>query len=258
MKMRNPFPEHRLQDPQRQAELAVYRALEASDAPGAALYEPRFRPYTRGLDFAVWLEGIGRFGIEVKGGHYTVDGTTWWLSTPYGQTEQECPTLQVWDGAMAFRDRIARKRGKGPFIVAVLVFPDMEPDAGVRAALADGAAHAVFGVEGLTRQLAGLTQVHQPPDTADIERETALVRGAEPESEAPGPDCQSQEPARGPGLPAELGLDARQVIIQHVEHLHIHTQLPAPPAEAVQGTAELLARMDAAPGGAETAGISPE
>ena len=45
------FPEHRLHDPKRQAELAIYRELEVSTTPGAALYEPRFGPYTRGLDY---------------------------------------------------------------------------------------------------------------------------------------------------------------------------------------------------------------
>ena len=209
MKIIPAFPAHRLQDPQRQAELAVYRELEASVMPGAALYEPAFGRYQRGLDFAVWLEGAGRYGIEVKGGRDSVKGATWQLATPYGLVEQECPAQQVWDGAMAFRDRIARKKGRGPFIIAVLLFPDMEPDTGVRAALADSTAHAIFGVENLAARLAGLTQVHQPPDAADIMRETALVMGAEPEPGTPGP-CPP-------------GLDERQVIIQHVEHLHIHT-----------------------------------
>ena len=209
MKISPKFPAHRLQDPKRQAELAIYRALEASAMPGAALYEPKFGPYSRGLDFGLWLEGAGRYGLEGKGGQHSVQGATWWLSTPYGQVQQECPALQVWDGSMAFRDRIARKKGKGPFVVPVLVFPDMEPDASVAAVLADSAVYAVFGVEDLTGQLAGLTHVNHPPTAADIERETALVWGAEPEPETPGPYAP--------------GLDDRQVIIQHVENLHIHT-----------------------------------
>ena len=206
MKIIPAFPAHRLHDPQRQAELAVYRELEASAMPGAALYEPAFGRYQRGLDFALWLEGTGRYGIEVKGGLYSVKGSNWWLSTPYGLVEQECPAQQVWDGAMAFRDRIARKKGKGPFIIAVLIFPDMEPDTGVRAALADSTAHVIFGVENLTGRLAGLTQVHQPPDAADIARETALVMGAEPEAPGPYP----------------LGLDDRQLVIQHVDTVNVY------------------------------------
>ena len=42
-------------------------------------------------------------------------------------------------------------------------------------------------------------------------------RGAEPEPEEP----------QAPVLPTGLSLDARQVIIQHVDTVHVYTQLPA-------------------------------
>ena len=35
------FPDNRINDPRRQAELAVFRVLQASDTPGVALYEAR-------------------------------------------------------------------------------------------------------------------------------------------------------------------------------------------------------------------------
>ena len=37
MEIRPAFPEHRLHDPMRRAELAVYRELESSATPGVAL-----------------------------------------------------------------------------------------------------------------------------------------------------------------------------------------------------------------------------
>ena len=217
MEIRPKFPKHRLHDPKRRAELAVYRELEASTTLGVAFYEPRFGPYTRGLDFGVWLEGIGRFAIEDKGGHHSVEGATWWLSTPAGQQEIDSPALQAWDGAMSFRDRIALRKGKGPFIIAVLVFPDMEPDVAVEKALADGAVHAIFGVEDLTGKLARLRHVDHPPYAEDIVREVALVEGATPEPEAP----ETPETF-------EMGLHSGQVIIQHVDTLNVYSQVPAP------------------------------
>ena len=49
MKMRpNEFPAHRLNDPKRQAELAVYRGLEASALPGVAVYSASPRPRSPG------------------------------------------------------------------------------------------------------------------------------------------------------------------------------------------------------------------
>ena len=224
MEIRPKFPKHRLHDPKRRAELAVYRELEASTTPGVALYEPRFGPYTRGLDFGVWLEGIGRFAIEDKGGHHSVEGATWWLSTPAGQQEIDSPALQAWDGAMAFRDRIAVKKGKGPFVIAVLVFPDMEPDTTVKKALADSAVQAIFGVEDLTGKLARLLHVDHPPSADDILREVALVECATPEPETPEM--------------SEMGLHSGHVIIQHVDTVNVLNQFPAPLAEG--------ARMDRA------------
>ena len=67
MEIRPTFPQHRLHDPKRQAELAVYRDLEASALPGVALYGPRPGPNGREMDFAVWLKGIARVVLEVKG-----------------------------------------------------------------------------------------------------------------------------------------------------------------------------------------------
>ena len=214
MEIRPKFPKHRLQDPKRRAELAIYRALEASTMPGVALYEPRFGRYQRGLDFAVLGENIGRYGLDGKGGHYSYKNNSWYLSTPSGQIEVDSPALQVWDASMNLRDRIARKQGKGPFVVAVLVFADMEPDPTLQRALADSAVHAVFGVDDLTSQLAGLTKIEQRPTAADIQREVALIECAEPEA----PEAPEM---------SEMGLHSGQVVIQHVEHLHVYSQVPA-------------------------------
>ena len=163
--------------------MAVYRELEASNMPGVALYEPRFGRYQR--------------------------GTSWFLSTLSGQLEVDCPALQSWDGSMALRDRIARKQGRGPFVVAVLVFPDMEPDPTLQRALADSAVHAVFGVDDLTGQLAGLTKIEQRPTTADIQRKVALIECATPEPETPEM--------------SEMGLHSGQVVIQHVDTVNVYS-----------------------------------
>ena len=53
MEIKGKFPESRLTDPKRQAELAVYRDLEASALPGVALYSVRPGPNAPELDFAV-------------------------------------------------------------------------------------------------------------------------------------------------------------------------------------------------------------
>ena len=52
------FPEHRLQDPRRQAEWRVYQEIAGSQAPGRALYEMRAGLHVPQLDFGIWLQDL--------------------------------------------------------------------------------------------------------------------------------------------------------------------------------------------------------
>ena len=72
MRVRPQFPDHRLNDPKRRAELAVYRDLEASALPGIAVYSSSVGPASPEIDNSVWLFDIGRFAVEVKGGRYSL------------------------------------------------------------------------------------------------------------------------------------------------------------------------------------------
>ena len=109
MEVKPVFPENRLRDPKRRAELAVYRDLKASRIPGLALYG--VRPGHNGveMDFALWLEGIARFVLEVKGGRYCVDGGDWLLDGPGGAMPKSSPLMQAWDNAMALRNFLGER-----------------------------------------------------------------------------------------------------------------------------------------------------
>ena len=68
MNVQPQFPPHRRQDPKRNSEAMVYDQLARSHHPGQALYELEAAPESPELDFCVWLEGVGCFGLQVKGG----------------------------------------------------------------------------------------------------------------------------------------------------------------------------------------------
>ena len=72
MKFREEFPQNRREDPKRQAEWTVYLEITKSDRPGEALYELKTNRSTPELDYALFVEGIAHFALEVKGGRYTV------------------------------------------------------------------------------------------------------------------------------------------------------------------------------------------
>ena len=64
------FPPNRRKIPKRRAEREVYEALTGSDHQGFVYYEWRKGYGHIELDFAVWIEGLGRFALQVKGGCY--------------------------------------------------------------------------------------------------------------------------------------------------------------------------------------------
>ena len=78
------FPEHRLQDPRRQAEWRVYQEIAGSQAPGRALYEMRAGLHAPQLDFGIWLQDVAHYGLQVKGGETATAGGEWRLHSANG------------------------------------------------------------------------------------------------------------------------------------------------------------------------------
>ena len=61
------FDQNRRRDPKRAAEARVFDALQNLDLDGYGLYEFRYRREGRQLDFALWLNMLGRLAMQVKG-----------------------------------------------------------------------------------------------------------------------------------------------------------------------------------------------
>ena len=216
MEIKGKFPESRLTDPKRQAELAVYRDLEASVLPGVALHSVRPGPNAPELDFPIWLQDVARLNLEVKGGPHFVKDNEWFLGGPGGTMPKGNPLMQAWDGAMALRNFIGERLGPKhrPFVIPVVLFPDMEPDPDIVALPAGGQGHVLWGAGDVAGRLAAIAadvNVKFPPTSLDIQRETALLPGTA------GPEGTS--PSSGDGG----GLDARQVIIHHVDVVNVYT-----------------------------------
>ena len=59
------YPEQFPED--RRAEYSVFDAIQDSDRPGSANHEWQPDPETPQVDFTLWLPGVGRFHLEIKG-----------------------------------------------------------------------------------------------------------------------------------------------------------------------------------------------
>ena len=87
------FPATRRRMPKRRAERRIFEALAGSDRQGFAFYEWRRGYGDIELDFAVWIVGLGRFALQVKGGRYLLAGGEWFLKTGNGLVHIETCTL---------------------------------------------------------------------------------------------------------------------------------------------------------------------
>ncbi len=156
------FPAGRRQRPKRRAEQRVYKTLAGSDRQGFIYYEWR-RGYRHiELDFGVWIVGLGRFALQVKGGHYQVIGGECHLKTRNGvQAVETSPLDETWLAALDLHDEIAERgrAGYNPYVVPVLAFPDIEPDQAVMRLAERKGVYLVWGVASLVSNLAAIARV---------------------------------------------------------------------------------------------------
>ena len=125
------FPSGRRRRPKRQAERRVYEALAGSDRRGFCYYEWRRGYESLELDFAVWIEALGRFALQVKGGHYLLIDGEWHRRTPAGvRPVGSSPLDEAWLAALDLHDDIEElaETDHSPFVIPLMLFPDMEPD----------------------------------------------------------------------------------------------------------------------------------
>ena len=125
------FPAIRRKMPKRRAERLIFEALANSGRRGFVYYEWR-RGYGRiELDFAVWIVGLGRFALQVKGGCYLLIDGEWYLKTGNSLVHiGTSPLDEAWLAALELHDEIEERAATpyNPFVIPVLAFSDMEPD----------------------------------------------------------------------------------------------------------------------------------
>ena len=167
------FPSGRRKKPKRQAERKTYEALAGSDRRGFCYYEWR-RAYERiELDFAVWIEGLGRFALQVKGGRYLLIDGEWYLKTRDGvKLIESCPLDETKLAALDLHDDIKEltETRYNPFVVPVLVFPDMEPDEAIESLARRKGVYVIWGTGHLMTDLEQIVGSRRVSDTLPAER----------------------------------------------------------------------------------------
>ena len=175
------FPNHRLNDPVRQAERRIFQGLETCGVPGFACYEWQRDRKSLQLDFALWLLAVGRFGLQVKGGHYCFFEGEWYRRRgrkgPYVRVGV-CPLAVTADATMSLLNEVSDFLKRPNYFVPVLLFPDMDPDPAIVARARRSNVHLVWRSDRLLPRLIEIAReahVRRPPDAADIRREVAVI-----------------------------------------------------------------------------------
>ena len=227
------FPEERRQDPKRRAEARVFDALQALELVGCALYEFRYRHGGRQVDYALWVDGLGRFAGSVKGGQLMLDLTgQWYRRTPDGVLEPiPSPLKELVDSCIEMRNGIQEATGYKNFVAGLLFLPDMQADEALeRVAREHEHLHIIFGLDSLKGDLERIAEregFKYPPQPRFSENESTKVN----ELQIRGPAAlgennrEMQEGAPGPASELEgerqLTLGPANITIQHVETLVI-------------------------------------
>ena len=193
MKISPEFPDDRRRDPMRRAELRVYRQLEGSEVPGRALYQVRASRRDRELDFLVFLDGLARIGIEVKGGSYRLKNGEWQLRTSDGWQDgwqwKPNPLDQLRAAVNSVQDVLASRLGRKVAFIPLLVFPDMKGDEDIEALGRADDVEVIWGTGRLVDHLVALGEASGLMDvpTADgLETEVAAVTSGEAAGLPPG------------------------------------------------------------------------
>ena len=172
MLIQPPFPPHRRQEPMRLAELAVYTELANSDREGRALYELKTSRTVPELDFTVMLENFAIYGLQVKGGQHQLHRAQWQVITADGPENIPDPMMVTWDAAMQIRATAKRLLHRKVFVVAVLVFPDMEPDPDIEIRAENDRVKILFGSDDLVERLINLIDeedIFSPPTAWQVD-----------------------------------------------------------------------------------------
>ena len=247
------FPPDRRNDPKRRAEARIFDALQRSGLPGFVYYEWQRDRRSSQLDDGLWLIGVGRFGLQAKGGQYLLENGQWYLRTGNRLEMKESPLRKTFDATMSLHDEIFDTLGYEAFFIAVLVFPDMEPDQAIVAEAKRSNVHVIWGVDGLVdrlREIADVTGVYYPPNEEDIAREVAAVSDGQviygpPAAAPPRQDENPLAPEVEPESRMEIA--AGSITIQHVDTLNVYTASAwDPDAGGAPGIDRLPDKVDSA------------
>ena len=234
------------------AEREAWEQFQASDRPGQALFHPWVDPQDAAPDCVVFVERIGRLVVRFMPGRFLLQDRPRLREDATGGTDPvPDPLKEIWRSANAVRDKLKSRPDIGVYAIPVLVFPDIEPDAGILAQAQKRKVRVLFGRSDLVSNLVDLpseAEVRPEFSSRYIEEEVQLLMHrhdevtdrSETPVEAPADEATSNEATAEAASPAVEG-PAGVIMVQRVEVMHLNVTIvyggtgAEPPLLTVQG-----------------------
>ena len=202
------------------AQIEFCNQLEQSDRPGQALWAPRVDGDEPAPDCLVSIKAVCRFAVMLPEGRFSVDGDEWFRHNADGNATPESDLIErAWQAATAVRMTLKEGLGIGAYVIPVIIFNDMSPDAGILAAAQGRRVKVLFG-DGdgdVVRTLVNL------PDDPQLQTHLSM-RYIQRDMEVLGRDHARKAK---PSAANSLVLGDGKLVIQHVDVVNIYVNIDA-------------------------------
>ena len=171
----------------------------------------------------MWIVDLGRFALQVKGGHYLLIDGEWYLKTRDGLVPIETSPLdEAWLAALELHDEIEERAATphNPYVIPVLVFADMEPDPVIEGLARRKGVYLVWRTDDLVADLSAVVRSREVSGALSTDRicrevcavTDGLIRlGEVREEEAREKAARPVAKSPAPSVPVLIHVRAREV-----------------------------------------------
>ena len=139
------------------AELRASQQFEASTQAGQVLFQPQVATGQPVPDCVALFEKVGRFGITILEGRYSVEGDRWFRHQADGAgSPVDDPLEGTWQAAKSVRGELKRELDFNAYVIAVAWFPDMDEDDDILDEAGGRSVRLFFGEADLAQGLVNL------------------------------------------------------------------------------------------------------
>ena len=177
------------------AEIKAAQQFEASTQAGQVLFHPQVATGQPAPDCVALFDEIGRFGVTILEGRYTVESGQWFRHQADGaRSPMDNPLEGAWQAAKSVRTELNRELDLNTYVIVVAWFPDMDEDDDILDEAGGRSVRLFFGHADLAQQLVDLPkedELQTHLSSRYIKREVGILSRT-PAGETPTPAEEPQ------------------------------------------------------------------